>query len=283
MNRRAFAIAPVAAGLLAGWGAVSRATAQSSFKLQAPTALQPTPQGWTFLALADGNLAAVNRRGAAGKVEVHILDAGAGYQRFAMQVETAMPAVDDNFDFVALPNRDIAGIHRGGAGGRTEIHVLDASKSYKAFRMQAPTALPTTDRRWAFGADGDGNLVGVNRLGMSGKTEIHVVDADKKYARFKLQAESALQASDSTWDFGVLANGDVMGINRRGESGKTEFHVLDAAKDYKRFKLQMPSPLAAADNEWKFAVRGNGDVMAVRTHGGASGKTELHIMGSAKG
>jgi hypothetical protein len=286
MNRRSFALHQpglAAASLLgAWWGLAAPAAAQGGFKLQTPTALPPTPQGWTFLALDNGDLAAVNRRGADGKVGIYIVEAASGYQRFALQTETPMAAVDDDFAFVALPNRDIAGIHRNGAGGRTELHVLDAAKGYKAYRLQVPTVLPPSDRRWSFGVDGEGNLVGINRLGVSGKTEIHVVDASRKYGRFRLQAPTALQATDSTWDFGVLASGDLVGIHRQGDSGKTELHVLDAGKDYRRFKLQTPSPLATADEAWKFAVRGNGDVMAVLTRGAASGKTELHVFGSVR-
>lgn len=267
----------------AGWAPASSAAAQPrGFKLQTPTALPSSPPEWTFLALADGDVAAVKSRGTNSKVEIQIAAAASRFQRVSVHTDTAMPSVDDEFLFIALPDRDIAAVRRNGDGGRTELHVLDAGKAYKAYRLQTPTALPATDRRWSFGADGDGNLVGINRLGESGKTEIHVVDARQKYRRFKLQAESALHATDSSWDFGVLANGDVLGINRRGDSGQTELHLLDAAKDYKRFKLQAPSPLAAADDAWKFAVRGNGEVMAVLTRGSASGKTELHVFDSVK-
>ena len=286
MDRRMFALRQPAAAAVsalgAWWGMAAPAVAQSSFKLQTPTALPPTDQSWSFVALADGDLAAINRRGANGKVEIHVLKADSKYQRFALRTETELAAVDDNFDFVALPNRDIAGINRTGFNGRTEIHVFDAGKGYKAFKLQTPTALPASDRRWSFAADGDANLVCINRLGASGKTEIHVLDAGKKYDRFKLQTESALPATDSTWDFGAVSNGDVVCINRNGESGKTELHVLDAAKAYKRFKLQTPTALGPADDAWKFAVRGNGDVMAVMMRGGASGKTELHVFGSSK-
>ena len=59
------------------------------------------------------------------------------------------------------------------------------------------------------------DLVGINRLGVGGKTEIHVVDSAKKYGKFQLQIETALTATDSTWDFGVLTNGDVVAIKRR--------------------------------------------------------------------
>ncbi len=280
MQRRHFALHQPAALALAAWAGCAQA--QARFKLQTPTVLQPTTLNWSFVALANGDLAAVQRRGTQGKTEVHIVAAADNYQRFALQTETALSATIDNWDFVALPNRDIAGISRVGSNGQTEIHVLDASKGYKSFRLQIATALPAADRRWSFGVNGDADLVAICRLGASGRTEIHVLDAARKYARFRLQIDSALHATDSTWDFGVMDNGDVVAIARQGESGRTELHVLDAAKDYKRFKYQAPSPLQTADEGWKFAVRGNGDVMAVLTRGGATGRTEVHVFGSSK-
>lgn len=281
MNRRTFALRQPtlasAAVLLGWWGAVAPAAAQLAFKVQTPTALPPTPQTWSFLALANGDLAAVQRQGAKGMTEVHILSAADNYQRFSLQSETALPAVDEHWDFVALPNRDIAGVQRAGASGKTDIHVLDAGKGYKRLKLHAPTALPASDRRWSFGANGEGDLVGINRLGVGGKTEIHIADSAKKYGRFQLQTETALPATDTTWDFGVLSNGDLLAIKRRGDSGRTEWYALDAARSYKAFKRQAVSPLQQADEAWKFAVRGNGEVMAVLTEGGASGKSELRI------
>ena len=151
MDRRSFALRQpawaAASALGTWWGLLTPTMAQVGFKLQTPTALPPTPQSWTFLALVNGDLAAVQRQGSNGKTEIHILSANDRYQRFVLQVETPLPAAGDQWDFVALPNRDIAGVFRAGSTGRTEIHVLDAGKRYSEFKMQTPTALPVRTAR----------------------------------------------------------------------------------------------------------------------------------------
>lgn len=286
MDRRTFVLGQPAAAAaasigLASWGAP--AAAQTRFKMQVPTGLPLALQDAAFVALPNGDLAALVRRGANDKVEIHVAAAVEKYERIALHAETALAAADEGIDFVAMPNGDIAAVLRSGASGNTELHVLDAGKGYKALRLQVSTALPASDRRWSFGANGEGDLVAINRLGASGKTEVHVLDAARRYARFKLQVDSALIATDSTWDFGVLAGGDVVAISRRGDSGKTELHVLDAARDYKRFKLQTATALPATDDAWKFAVSSNGDVLALLTRGAPSGRIELHLLGSGKG
>lgn len=259
---------------------VSAALAQG-FRLQVPTALAPTPDTWSFQVFANGDLAAIQRRGSKGKTEVHVLSASSNFQRFALQTETALPDSDEQWEFVALANRDLMAVNRAGQSGKTEVHVLDAERDYRAFRLQLPTALPPTDRRWSFGANAEGDLVAINRLSNIGQTEVFVLDARSRYAKVALQTHTALHATDTTWDFGVMPNGDVVGINRGGESQRSEVHVLAADRRYGAFRRQAPTPLPVVDKSWKFALRANGEVYAVLTSGGSSGKTEVHIFQGA--
>lgn len=271
-----------AAGLgicvLGAWA--GRAAAQG-YRLQTPTALGPTPDTWSFQVFSNGDLVGIQRQGSKGKTEVHVLTASSNFQRFALQTETALASSDDSWEFVALANRDLLAVRRGGASGKTEVHVLDAERDYRAFKLQVPTALPPTDRRWSFGATSDGDLVCINRLSNLGQTEVFVLDARSRYAKVALQMHTVLHATDTTWDFGVMPNGDVVAINRGGESSRSEVHVLAVEKRYGAFRRQMPSPLPAVNKDWKFALRANGEVYAVLTNGGSSGKTEVHIFQGA--
>lgn len=268
-----------AAGLgLAAWCGCSAA---QGYRLQTPTALGPTPDTWSFQVFANGDLVGIQRQGSKGKTEVHVLTASSNFQRFALQIETALPTSDDSWEFVALANRDLMAVRRGGASGKTEVHVLDADRDYRAFRLQVPTALPPTDRRWSFGANGDGDLVCINRLSSTGQTEVFVLDVRSRYGKVALQTHTALHATDTTWDFGVMPSGDVVAINRGGESSRSEVHVLAVERRYGAFRRQVPSPLPAVNKDWKFALRANGEIYAVLTSGGSSGKTEVHIFQGA--
>jgi hypothetical protein len=150
--------------------------------------------------------------------------------------------------------------------------------------MAAPaTVLPATDRRWAFGANSNGDLVCINRLSVTGQTEVLVLDAKSRYQRVALQADTALHATDTTWDFGVLPSGDIVAFNRGGSSARSEVHVLDASRRYGAFRRQAPTPLPPVTKAWQFALRDNGEVYAVLTDGGSSGKTEVHIFDALSG
>jgi Peptidase_C39 like family len=49
------------------------------------------------------------------------------------------------------------------------------------------------------------------------------------YESFRLQTATALEPTGDNWDFDVLPNGDLVGINKSGTgSGKTEVHILAA-------------------------------------------------------
>lgn len=264
-----------------GLGLWSPIAFAQGFRLQTPTAMGPTPDTWSFQVFANGDLVGIQRQGSKGKTEVHVLSASSKFQRFALQVETVLPSSDDSWDFVALANRDILAVKRSGASNKTEVHVLDAEREYRTFRLQVPTALPPTDRRWSFGANADGDLVCINRLSNLGQTEVFVLAARSRYATVTLQMNTALHATDSTWDFGVMPNGDIVAINRGGNSKRSEVHVLAVDRRYGAFRRQEPTPLPEVDKSWKFALRANGEVYAVLTQGASSGKTEVHIFQGA--
>lgn len=270
-----------AAGLALGALAGPGRALEPAFRLQTPTALQPTADTWSFQVFDNGDLVGIQRQGSKGKTELHVLTASSNFQRFAFQLETVLPAADEGWEFVALASRDILAVRRSGTSGKTEAHVLDAERDYASFKLQVPTALPSSDRRWSFGANAAGDLFCINRLSSTAQTEVFVLDARSRYAKVSLHAHTALHATDTTWDFGVMPMGDLVAINRGGDSKRSEVHVLAFEKRYAAFRRQVASPLPAVDRSWKFALRANGEVYAVQMRGGSSGKTEVHIFTGA--
>ncbi len=95
------------------------------------------------------DLYAVKRRGTSGSTEVHVLDGGAGFTRWAAHASTPVPQSDDAWDF-AVDDHDgdgwdeVYAIKRAGGSGRTEVHVL-RDRSYDAFLAHGATPLPRTD------------------------------------------------------------------------------------------------------------------------------------------
>lgn len=287
MQRRTLIGAGGAAALGALAGAAGLAAVRpahaAGFRLQTATALQPTPDTWSFQVFDNGDLVGVQRQGARGRTELHIVSASSGFRRFAQQVETALEAAGPGWDFVALPNRDLMAVRRDGSSGKTEVHVLDGGAGYRAYKLQTPTVLPAADRRWSFGVQANGDLVCINRLSVTGQTEVLVLDAKSRYQRVALQADTALHATDTTWDFGVLPSGDIVAFSRDGRSGRSEVHVLDATRRYGGFRRQAATPLPPLSKAWHFALRDNGEVYGVLTQGGSSGKTEVHIFDALSG
>jgi hypothetical protein len=102
------------------------------------------------------------------------------------------------------------------------------------------------------------------------------------YRNFQLQTGTALEQTGDNWNFGVLPNGDLVGIKKSGTgSGKTEVHILSAASNYQSFRLQTGTALHETDNNFAFDVLPNGDLVAIKKSGTGSGKTEVHILSAA--
>jgi hypothetical protein len=198
----------------------------------------------------------------------------------------------------AARRSDVYAISRHGASESTEVHVLDAASGFSSFRLSAASALhPTDSDVFDFGVgdfDGDAHddVYVILRNGSSGTTEVHVLDAAGEFTDFLLHAATALHPTEGElFDFGVGdfdgdGRDDVYMILRRGTSGATEVHVLDAASDFSTFLVHAATALHATEGElFDFAVGdydGNGrdDLYAIVREGG-SGTTEVHVLDAA--
>jgi len=165
--------------------------------------------------------------------------------------------------------------------GKTEVHILGKSDSYRKFTAHYVTALDPTDHNWAFCASGTGDLYCIKKKNTGANhTEIHVLSASSNYQKFIRQTVTALEETDDTWAFGLGHGNDLICIKKSGTaSNHTEVHVLKASDDYKTFSKHVVTALPVTDNTWDFAVnRINEDVWAIKKANTGSGKTEVHIL-----
>ena len=198
----------------------------STFLRHIATALHPTGSDstWVFRVghyNADGllDIYAINRQGASGTTEVHVLDGATSYQSYLAHIGTVLPqtggAGDWNFelgDFNRDGVNDIYAVRKNGATA-TEVHVLNGATRFQSFLTQTSTALHRTgaDHSWVFKV-GDYNLDGVPdiyviaRLGLSLRTEVHVLDGASGFQSFSAHIATALHqtGADGSWAFGLV-------------------------------------------------------------------------------
>jgi Zn-dependent metalloprotease len=253
-----------------------------------------------------GDIIAISKLGGSGKTEVHALHGGAaGYLGFSLQIATALHRTgsdaawafalgDYNKDGVL----DLYAISKRGGSNTTEVHVLNGANNYQSFLLHTTTTLLPTgaDMTWMFDVgdynrDGTLDLYAINRLGGSGRTEVHVLNGVGNFQRFVGQHATALgqSGSDGGWvfkvgDYNRDGYPDVYGIARMGGSNTTEVHILNGASNYQHYLLQTATPLwrTGTNGAWSFALSdynrdGRLDLYAMNKLGG-SGTTEAHVL-----
>jgi hypothetical protein len=253
------------------------------------------------------SLYSVSKLGGSGFTEMHVLNGLSNYSSFSLQTPTSLGQTGTSnvwqFSLGDL-NRDgmpdLYSIYRQGASGRTELYVLDGAQNYRASLMQVATALQATGNglEWDFlvgdyNRDGTPDLYLIYRIGLSGKTEVHVLDGASNFQTYLAHIATALGQTGTTnaWQFELAdRNGDgvldLYCINRAGLE-RTEVHVLDGARNFQVPLLQIGTilPPTGTGNEWDFKLGdynldGVADLYAIyRT--GASGRTELYVLDGA--
>lgn|GEM_PF-1676445 len=196
-----------------------------------------------------------------GTTEVHILK-GPEHKTFLRQTGTALgdTGTDNQWKFLLGDydrdgNLDIYAVKKYGTGGKLEIHVLDGATGYQTFLAQhaTPAAGPGNSTEFDFGLgdyDGDGLLdfYTINKNGLSGKTEVHVLSGASGFQNYIAHISTGLgmTGSGSSWVFGVSdynldGRPDVYAI--RKESANVEIHVLDGSTGFSTSLLQMVTPI----------------------------------------
>ncbi|MEO6000550.1 MAG: hypothetical protein ABIN89_27140 [Chitinophagaceae bacterium] len=123
-------------------------------------------------------------------------------------------------------------------------------------------------------------MFAIKKQGASNFTEVHILSAAHTYQQFILNIPTVLGPTDNTWEFALAANRDLFAIKKQGgASNFTEVHILSAASTYQQFILNIvPTALHPTDNTWTFALAKNRDLFAIKTQGGGTNSTELHVL-----
>ena len=254
------------------------------------------------------NLHAIFKMGASGATEVFAMDRASSFSKFSWGTASGLyrTGTDKGWNFqLADFNRDgisdLYIIFKNGFSNSTEVHILNGSERYKSFIFSGSTALGKsgTDNRWIFKVadfNGDGrlDLYAIQRVGASGKTEVHVLNGADNFKSYLANIATVMGATgtDYSWDFDLGDyNGDgkldLFGFAKNGESGKTEVRVLDGSNFFQSYLLNRASILYAtgSSNAWNFKVGdfdgdGRPDVYSIFKLG-ASGQTEVFVMDGA--
>ncbi|MEQ1513362.1 MAG: M4 family metallopeptidase [Lysobacteraceae bacterium] len=223
------------------------------------------------------HLIAIAKLGGSARTEVHALNGISNYQSFASNIATALNQTGNDAswtfargDYNKDGAQDIYIISKQGGSNTTEVHVLNGANSYQSFLLHSTTALHTTgtNTTWQFDVadynrDGTLDLYAINRIGASGKTEVHVLNGVGNFQSFLGHHATILgqTGSDGSWifkvgDYNNDGIADVYGIARAGGSGRTEVHVLNGANGYQNFLRQVATTLGSTgtDGGWSFVL-----------------------------
>jgi hypothetical protein len=187
------------------------------FLYQGATALPQTGRNFEF-ALTDWDkdyrfdLVAIKKSSTGtGRTEIHILSAASGFQRYLLQIGTALHATDGTWQFAVADwdrkgRADLIGIKKSGTGsGRTEVHILSGESNFQQFVLQVATPIEQTGANWTFAVRDSHprpDLIGVKRyLTGTGTTEVHILSGAANFQSFLLQTGTALQPVGSSWEF----------------------------------------------------------------------------------
>lgn len=254
------------------------------------------------------DLYGIYKMGASGKTEVFGMGYDSNFTQFTFGTATGLFATGAdkgwNFqfgDYNSDGKPDLFVILKNGASGTTEVHILNGEGRYQNFMYSGTTPLgPTgTDNRWVFkvgdyNRDGKPDIYAIQRMGASGKTEVHVLNGADNYKSFLAQIATALVATgnDYLWDFALGDyNGDgsldLFIIYKNGASNRTEVHILSGASGFQQYILNRGMVLypTGNSNAWNFKVGdynldGRPDIYAIYRQG-ASGRTEVFVMNGA--
>lgn len=135
---------------------VSAASGYHAWSLHAETALASVaPGSWDFLvgdAAGRGNLVAIDRAGASGHTEAHILSRDSGYHQFTLH--KALPLAPTSTTTCEFSLADLNGdgvpdlavtLVQGTGSGHTELHVLSGSTNFGQWQLHTTTGFAALD------------------------------------------------------------------------------------------------------------------------------------------
>lgn len=193
-------------------------------------------------------------------------------------------------------------IYKTRNGFVTSIILNSGSDNFRTYMTEFGTALGITggDNTWEFkiadyNNDGTQDLYSINKMGTSGKTEVHILDGLTDYRKFTLHKALPLAQTgrNSAWvylvgDYNRDGKNDLYAIAKTATgSGSTEVHILNGADNFSTYLLHkaLPLGLTGGNDAWVFSLGdynadGIADLYGIAKMA-SSGTTEVHILNGA--
>jgi hypothetical protein len=163
-----------------------------------------------------------------GKIEVHRLTAGSGYQLYDVHSGTAFSQTTTNCTWLMAANGDLYCIMTSGtASGKIEVHRLTAASGYQTFDIRAATALVAGEgSNGTFHISGNNDLYFVKNKNTSGTVEVHRLSIASGYKSFTMQARTAFPSPTDNCKFQIVGVDLFCIMTYATGSGKIEMHAL---------------------------------------------------------
>jgi len=180
---------------------LSAASNYKQFNLQTGTGLQYADENWAFAMDSKDRLVCILKGpSGSGKTEVHRLTASSNYKSFDLHTATGLDYTNNaDWDFAMDSEDNLACILKGptSGSGKTEVHKLSGSSSFKKFNLHTATALHYS-KGWAF-AMVKNDVLSILKGPASGTcmTEVHKLSGSSNYDKFSLQTGTGLELSST--------------------------------------------------------------------------------------
>lgn len=191
---------------------------------------------------------------------------------------------------------DIGCIRKANADEFTQINILDRYTNFATFSLEMQLPLGETNNgSWDFvmadyNHDGIKDLYCILRSGGTNKTEVHILDGASDYQTYLMHTATALDATDADWSFSVAdynndGTNDLFCINKAGDSGPTEMHILNGANNFAGWLYQGNTGIGTLNSTYSVLVgKYDGDTIPdlyIIQRVGGSNTTEVHILDGA--
>ena len=245
----------------------------SSFTLQVGTTMGTTSSDWQFI-VSDWNddtkadLFGVKRTGSSGKTEIYIMDRSTSYQSYLASIATTLGATNSNWSFDLADRNgdgvlDLFCINRVGGSNKTDVHILNGANGFQSFLANIATVLGATDSTWDFEVsdyndDGIVDIFCIDRIGGSGKTDVHVLNGANGFQSYLANIATVLGATNSDWTFEVTdwnndSYADVIAIKKAGSS-KVEVNILDGSAGFQSYLSQNATILDPVGSNFELLI-----------------------------
>ena len=177
-------------------------------------------------------------------------------------------------------------------GNDLQIKVVDARANYGKISLNKSENLGTgAKRKWAYAVAPNRDIFVIDtkppsqsgdRVRLTIRSPVYGYRGGD-YAKHYV---TALEATDANWSFLVAPNRELVAVNRKGNNGKTEVHMLASRRGgyrkdkYSYFSGHFSTGLHTTDANWEFMMAANRDLIAVNRKG-SDDTVDIHVLTAA--